>query len=1057
MTVALVAIAMLAVPLLDQHKAYATDNGSWDVAAVESGTNNPVEGVELGAVLFDRGPNVAWEQTGSTGGDGVFTFTGSPSDEDGFLEVTEIPDGYLSCEPTSVRLGGDSGNEYWKSGFSLVIECEPEESQDKEIEAKALLEHSCDLNEWHFVITNIKGGIDAPESIYVEWENSDTQHVSLDGVTGNTAHYYSYDNLDSKIQSAAATIGEDWSGQFNVSHGPDTCEEPDNPPTIDIVGDDPLVMCAGDTYTEPGFLAEDEEDGNLTSVVVVGGDTVNEQTPPGTYTITYEVTDSDYNTVSVDRTVKVKDCSPEPDNPPTIDLIGADNNQLCVNLTYEDKGATASDPEDGDLDHAIVVKGSVDTSTPGKYILEYEVTDSDGNTASVSRTVDVRICGGGGDDSDGSITVCKMIHNGGEFVDGSENDGTFVIDGYDFDFPDSRNLESTTFTTPLDLNTDLFGDDGIDDAECRVYDDLKLGSYGYDQETITGDNWLTPLYTDEYSVGFAYPDSVYEYDPALISANEHDDAGRNKNADGDIRLTEDRSDRTLVVVNRYEKEEAFVYLQPYKYECPTELLLPDWGDGGPDITQTLLQQWASGNTLCERVEWEFEWAPQGVANPGDNIIGNAGGDWTSFTNLTAIPYDDVKDLENLWVREVFQNGYVPFTGSNKTQDISAELYAHTDVLKYDNYDRVDGPFEPGETYLVVGFNALVEEPEENIPPETEIVGDTSFCVDGALTLVASSTDPDGEIVSHLWDWGDGATSTGATSSHMYAATGTYPVLLTVTDDDGATATATTTVKARTCSLPPEDPEIEIVGATTVGVCESLALTASSSIEVTSYEWNLGDGSTATGKTVNHQYDSTGDYTVELTGLYGDGLSMTTRVVVTVEDCDDPGGGGGGSSGGGSSSSGGGGSIIYPQPTEEPEEPEEDPAPACTEADRPNQPVWIWNAGVIGDNIVHLKHLYDENADQYILFEYHNDTPGELVRTHILDVEEGKYRVLDLDHSDPTQRFVTRDVSVNYGPHGWSNSWLNVAGLTAPYTDFHIFAFNAECRLLSDRFIIYDEN
>src|SRR6185437_2969069 len=40
-----------------------------------------------------------------------------------------------------------------------------------------------------------------------------------------------------------------------------------------------------------------------------------------------------------------------------------------------------------------------------------------------------------------------------------------------------------------------------------------------------------------------------------------------------------------------------------------------------------------------------------------------------------------------------------------------------------------------------------------------------------------------------WDFGDGGTGTGATATHTYASGGTYPVTLTVTDDGGATATA----------------------------------------------------------------------------------------------------------------------------------------------------------------------------------------------------------------------------------------------------------------------------
>jgi hypothetical protein len=49
-----------------------------------------------------------------------------------------------------------------------------------------------------------------------------------------------------------------------------------------------------------------------------------------------------------------------------------------------------------------------------------------------------------------------------------------------------------------------------------------------------------------------------------------------------------------------------------------------------------------------------------------------------------------------------------------------------------------------------------------------------------------STDPEGPIASYSWAWGDSTTSSGSTASHTYAADGTYNVVLTVTDGNGAT-------------------------------------------------------------------------------------------------------------------------------------------------------------------------------------------------------------------------------------------------------------------------------
>jgi len=52
-----------------------------------------------------------------------------------------------------------------------------------------------------------------------------------------------------------------------------------------------------------------------------------------------------------------------------------------------------------------------------------------------------------------------------------------------------------------------------------------------------------------------------------------------------------------------------------------------------------------------------------------------------------------------------------------------------------------------------------------------------------------STDTDGSIVAWTWDFGDGSTSTEQNPGHVYIPTAAaifFTVILTVTDDDGAT-------------------------------------------------------------------------------------------------------------------------------------------------------------------------------------------------------------------------------------------------------------------------------
>ena len=86
-------------------------------------------------------------------------------------------------------------------------------------------------------------------------------------------------------------------------------------------------------------------------------------------------------------------------------------------------------------------------------------------------------------------------------------------------------------------------------------------------------------------------------------------------------------------------------------------------------------------------------------------------------------------------------------------------------------------------------------PGENVPPTAAF---TSTCTNLACTFDGSeSTDPEGPVQSYAWDFGDGATATGATAAHTYAAAGTFPVTLTVLDSEGAPGTTSRPVTVTT--------------------------------------------------------------------------------------------------------------------------------------------------------------------------------------------------------------------------------------------------------------------
>ena len=81
------------------------------------------------------------------------------------------------------------------------------------------------------------------------------------------------------------------------------------------------------------------------------------------------------------------------------------------------------------------------------------------------------------------------------------------------------------------------------------------------------------------------------------------------------------------------------------------------------------------------------------------------------------------------------------------------------------------------------------------PPQAAITYSPSYPRAGQSVSFGGfgSYDPDGGSLSYGWEFGDGTTATGPDPSHTYASPGQYQVNLTVTDDEGATGTTSTTV------------------------------------------------------------------------------------------------------------------------------------------------------------------------------------------------------------------------------------------------------------------------
>ncbi len=110
----------------------------------------------------------------------------------------------------------------------------------------------------------------------------------------------------------------------------------DIPPSITLSGANPLYLSVGQAYSEPGYSATDNVDGNLTGQVVVSG-SVNTSVP-GSYTRTYSVSDAAGNNASKVRSVVVS--AAPVNNAPTLNAPAAvsacENEDICVMMSVSD-------------------------------------------------------------------------------------------------------------------------------------------------------------------------------------------------------------------------------------------------------------------------------------------------------------------------------------------------------------------------------------------------------------------------------------------------------------------------------------------------------------------------------------------------------------------------------------------------------------------------------------------------------------------------------------------------------------------------------------------------
>jgi PKD repeat protein len=152
------------------------------------------------------------------------------------------------------------------------------------------------------------------------------------------------------------------------------------------------------------------------------------------------------------------------------------------------------------------------------------------------------------------------------------------------------------------------------------------------------------------------------------------------------------------------------------------------------------------------------------------------------------------------------------------------------------------------------------------------------------TVVFDAQASTGSIAQYRWDFGDGSTGTGETTTHEYDEVSTFVARLTLVDPAGRTAVRSQSVTVGQSAAPVASFTFSPVPVFTNATVHfnASASTPGPGRTIVSYRWDFGDGSAAQdGVQQAHAYSAAATYTVTLTVTDDVGRTAVTTRAVSV--------------------------------------------------------------------------------------------------------------------------------------------------------------------------------
>lgn len=262
--------------------------------------------------------------------------------------------------------------------------------------------------------------------------------------------------------------------------------------------------------------------------------------------------------------------------------------------------------------------------------------------------------------------------------------------------------------------------------------------------------------------------------------------------------------------------------------------------------------------------------------------------------INVLPYGRGPNLDAL--AELYDSGGNLVATGNPLDSLAATFNLNLSPGTYFLHVRGTGKGDPLTTgytsYASLGgytFSGAVVNPTGALPPIAN-ANATPTSGNAPLTVQFDSTqsvDSDGSIVAYFWDFGDGTISQEANPTHAYTTPGTFTAQLTVTDNSSLIGTDSVAISV----VQPNVLPTALASATPSSGYAPLVVFFDGSASydadgsIVSYQWNFGDGSTSSGASVQHTYQSAGTYTATLTVT--DNFGGTTSTTVTVQVAANP--------------------------------------------------------------------------------------------------------------------------------------------------------------------------